>query len=182
MRGRRLRAWWLAAWLLVSPGLLKRDQRREAAGARGQLGSVASVRMQLPFLLLGCSVRERTPLLLLHKNLTMLSSSSLCPLLPTLSAPWRRQTAARAKQTRLIGTQTPLIKCWLCLGCFVIIRAVFINRGSHSNFLADSCHSLRRLRECQRIAFFWDVLHMAMMLVDASRLPAQFGGDALSSK
>ena len=80
----------------------------------------------------------------------MLSSSSLCPLLPTLSAPWRRQTAARAKQTRLIGTQTPLIKCWLCLGCFVIIRAVFINRGSHSNFLADSCHSLRRLRECQR--------------------------------
>ena len=85
-----------------------------------------------------------------NKNLTMLSSSSLCPLLPTLSAPWRRQTAARAKQTRLIGTQTPLIKCWLCLGCFVIIRAVFINRGSHSNFLADSCHSLRRLRECQR--------------------------------
>ena len=70
----------------------------------------------------------------------MLSSSSLCPLLPTLSAPWRRQTAARAKQTRLIGTQTPLIKCWLCLGCFVIIRAVFINRDSHSNFLAaDSC-------------------------------------------
>ena len=105
-------------------------------------------------LLLGCSVRERTPLLLLHKNLTMLSSSSLCPLLPTLSAPWRRQTAARAKQTRLIGTQTPLIKCWLCLGCFVIIRAVFINRGSHSNFLADSCHSLRRLRECQRITPF----------------------------
>ena len=84
----------------------------------------------------------------------MLSSSSLCPLLPTLSAPWRRQTAARAKQTRLIGTQTPLIKCWLCLGCFVIIRAVFINRGSHSNFLADSCHSLRRLRECQRITPF----------------------------
>ena len=89
-----------------------------------------------------------------NKNLTMLSSSSLCPLLPTLSAPWRRQTAARAKQTRLIGTQTPLIKCWLCLGCFVIIRAVFINRGSHSNFLADSCHSLRRLRECQRITPF----------------------------
>ena len=84
----------------------------------------------------------------------MLSSSSLCPLLPTLSAPWRRQTAARAKQTRLIGTQTPLIKCWLCLGCFIIIRAVFINRGSHSNFLADSCHSLRRLRECQRITLF----------------------------
>ena len=41
---------------------------REAAGARGQLGSVASVRMQLPFLLLGCSVRERTPLLLLQQE------------------------------------------------------------------------------------------------------------------
>ena len=67
-RGSRLRAWWLAAWLLVSPGLLKRDQCREAAGARGQLGSVASVRMQLPFLLLGCSVRERTPLLLLQQE------------------------------------------------------------------------------------------------------------------
>ena len=46
----------------------QRDQRREAAGARGQLGSVASVRMQLLFPLLGCSVRARTPLLLLQQE------------------------------------------------------------------------------------------------------------------
>ena len=121
-RGSRLRAWWLAAWLLVSPGLLERDQ------CRRQLAREVSSVLWLPCV---CNCRSccsaapcasARPSSSYNKNLTMLSSSSLCPLLPTLSAPWWRQTAARAKQTRLIGTQTPLIKCWLCLGCFIIIR------------------------------------------------------------
>ena len=110
--------------------------------------------MQLPFLLLGCSVRERTPLLLLQQEFDNAFLFLSLPAVAYAVCAVAATDGGAAKQTRLIGTQTPLIKCWLCLGCFVIIRAVFINRGSHSNFLADSCHSLRRLRECQRITPF----------------------------
>ena len=122
----------------------------EAAGARGQLGSVASVRMQLPFLLFGCSVRERTPLLLLQQEF---DNAFLFLSLPTVAYAVCAVVATdggAGKADTVDWHPNSSNKMLALPGLLYYYPGVFINRGSHSNCLADSCHSLRRLRECPR--------------------------------
>eukprot|EP01045_Picozoa_sp_COSAG04_P011670 COSAG04_NODE_759_length_10538_cov_6.234218_7_plen_212_part_00 len=94
-----------------------RDRQVKPAGARRvsareQIGGVAfeNFRGRVQFLAVADDF-------CCHISLAGHVHAEVC-MLPTLSAPWRRQTAARAKQTRLIGTQTPLINAgsaWVAL-------------------------------------------------------------------
>ena len=110
--------------------------------------------MQLPFLLFGCSVRERTPLLLLQQEF---DNAFLFLSLPTVAYAVCAVVATdggAGKADTVDWHPNSSNKMLALPGLLYYYPGVFINRGSHSNCLADSCHSLRRLRECQRITLF----------------------------
>ena len=111
--------------------------------------------MQLPFLLLGCSVRERTPLLLLQQEFDnaflFLSlpavAYAVCAVAATDGGAGKADTVDWHPNSSNKMLALPGLLCYYP-GC------VYQSWLALQLFLADSCHSLRRLRECQRITPF----------------------------